>query len=252
MTDVFHWEMSAANHKGSVDALVHEIKEAHHSQSPLPIRVILDLLPLQVADPDALTSKGDGTFEIQGDSFQNVSDDEVVSEFFDPVLQDHTITFPAIMAGKLDVSPDGGLLVVSFQPPLEMEIPRLADLGVQRSMFQWITQITLTDESSVTVLKDKADEDLETWVDAELVTPRTKALSVPATVQSISTLGVSGSCNSDPDDPNWYVYQRRDNLCLTHYGRIAVGGQLAYRLRAGPGTKSQMDQFMNANCNPTC
>jgi len=211
---------------------------------------VFDLLPLEATNEAEIIGKGDGKFNISGNQFENKSDDEVVSELYDPVIKDHVVSLPATFGGSLDDT--DGVLTITFQPAISLEVTELANLGVQRSAFQWIVSIALTDEVSVTTLHDQTSEDLHTWIEAELVDDRTREMKISADVTDIATFRSGSACAGDPDDPNWYVYQRNDGLCLTHHGRMAVGGSLAYRLKAGPAVKSVCETFISTNCSPTC
>ncbi|WP_339758112.1 hypothetical protein [uncultured Hoeflea sp.] len=246
MADVFQWVMSAANHKGMVNALAHDIRQAMADQTDLPIKAVFDLLPLEAANADEIIGKGGGKFKISGNQFENVSDDEVVAELYDPVLKEHVVSLPATFGGTLDDT--DGMLTITFQPALSLEIAELADLGVQRSAFQWIVSIALTDEVSLTTLHDQTSENFHTWIEAELVDDRTREMKISADVTDIATFKSRDACAGDPSDPNWYVYQKRGGLCFPRHGRIAVGGSLHYTLLAGPATKDVCDQYISINC----
>lgn len=259
--DVYHWRMSAADHRASVLSLVHEIKQAHASQQPMPVSLITDLLPLQTNDFDLINARG--VFEFSGDEFINSADGELWVEFYDPVLEEFSTSLPQEWKGHLAVT-ETSLSIIFFEP-LEIEMPRLSSLGVNRSSFQNIVSIHVTDDASLTRMYDGLDQNKETWIQAELstesekdildkfgfpnLTDETEEYSESRFNPLINKMVKENSSEcSDPQDPNWYVYKRNDGICIVHLGRILQNAHTYHRI-AGPGTKEQMDSIYHARCS---
>ncbi|MEW8047658.1 MAG: hypothetical protein AB2805_14295 [Candidatus Thiodiazotropha sp.] len=251
-TEIFKWRMSAEIHKESVDLLRDEIIEAHSKKEPLPISIIFALLPLDSANAQEISDRGD--FIITNDSFENIYHSETLGEFRDPVLKDFFIRIPEVMSGTITVT--GTDIDIIFTPPMEMEISRLSELGVDRSKFQLVKGIHLTVGLSTTYMQENNALGRETWIEAVLIPGTVSELNdVQIASQEVSITGVASSMDascqsSDPDEPNWYVYQRgTSGYCFTRYGRIAMGGQLAYTYRFGPATKEQCYEYQRLHCD---
>ena len=259
--NVYHWRMSAADHRASVLSLVYEIKQAHASQHPMPVSLISDLLPLQSNDLDLINARGE--FEFSGDEFTNSVDDELWVEFYDPVLEEFSTTLPQEWKGRLEVT-DTSLSIIFFEP-LEIEMPRLSTLGVDRSSFQNITSIHVTEDASLTRMYDGVDPNKETWIQAELSTSSEKDIldefgfphltdeteeywesRVNPLVNKMAK-EKSKKC-ADPDEPNWYLYRRNtDGICLVHQGRIVQNAHL-YQQIDGPATKADIERAFHNLC----
>lgn len=258
---VYHWRMSAADHRTSVLSLVHEIKQAHASQQPMPVSLITDLLPLQSNDLDLINARGD--FVFSGNEFVNDAEDELWVEFYDPVLEEFSTTLPMEWKGRLEVT-DTSLSIIFFDP-LEIEMPRLSTLGVDRSSFQNITSIHVTEDSSLTRMYDGVARNKETWIQAEFsassekdildefgfpqLTDETEEYSESRFNPLVNKMIIENANRcSDPDDPNWYLYRRDDGICIVHSGRILRNAH-RYQQIDGPGTKADMDSAFSVRCS---
>lgn len=259
--EIYSWRMSARMHEPSIRSLVEEIIEAHTTQTPLPVEIILDLLPLQTNQDQEIRARG--TFTINGDDFQNTADDDLYIEFYDPVIEDFNLTLPAVWKGTVKVS--GNDIDLDFEQPLEINMPKIAQIGVDRSSFQLLKSLHVTKQAAVSKYVDLVDNEKETWVVAELsdrvdeedipiLTPEdgaqvtevlmgSKINSMFATMAS----GSSGSCGGDEQGTDWYVYRKRGGLCIVHQG-IILGGSLHYTTKFGPDTKSNCDAYFLTLC----
>jgi len=169
-------------------------------------------------------------------------------EFDDPVLQTFNVTLPKVWQGSLSIL--GSELNVDFNPLLELEIPRLAQLGVGRSSFQKLASIRVNTQVSVTVLKESGAGFRETWIEAVLMDGQRIAITAGEKVQKYTAFDSSSSCPpNDQNNANWYVYRRsRDGICVVHEGEMIIGGQIAYEYKFGPNTKDACDNYYNTNC----
>lgn len=231
--DTYTWELTGFPHKSSVDALRTDIIFAHANQSPFPISIVVDLLPLQSDQLDEVARRGN--FLISGDAFSNEADTELVVTLEDPAIETFFVTLPSIWSGRLHVA--GDELEIVFDPALELEVPRLETLGVNRSKYQLVTSIACSPARAVTTLQDKISQGAETLIDVLLDPDAEAAMSVRRAATSAMATIMSSKCTSgEPDDPNWYVYRRRnDGICIIHYGSIVYGAN-AYDWRFGPAT----------------
>jgi len=240
---VFKWQMDATAHKGAVRSLRDEITEAHRLQTPLPISIIFSLLP--VTSEQVEVAKARGAFEFSGDDFRNEADSALDMEFSDPVMHTFTVTIPEVIAGQVDISDTS--LKISFSPTLDMDIPRLAELGVDRSRYQALRQIEVTAGASVTVLYERTGDQRETWIVAVLergFIPQIRGLSE---ARSLSVLRSSDPC-ADLTGDDYYVFRRTGGLCFVNKGTIE-GGQLAYEQRYGPATQAECREWVNTHCD---
>lgn len=247
--DIFIWPMSAETSKPSVDMLREEIIAAHQAQpqKPVPISLLFAFLPVESDEKDAAIARGN--FVFSGDRWENRADEPLEVVFSDPVMKEYTIEFPAIFAGSVEVT--GDKVNIVLDPPLAMEVPRLAELGVDRSKFQKLIRIDAAPDQSLTILREADGAKRETWIQVRLIADAGVAAKAFLEVSGVQLMASSGddSCGKDKDDPNWYVYQRRsDHLCFTHHGTIITGGQVAYDKRYGPATYDACIEWENKYC----
>lgn len=249
--------MNARAHRDSVNALVFEIKSAHTNQTPLPINIISQLLPLQSDQLDDVEDRG--VFEFDGDSFTNEADGELWIEFYDPVLEEFSATLPAVWKGAVDIQ--GKSLRISFSEPIPLEISKIATIGINRSSFQSLASIVITPKASVSRLIDGIDEDKETFIVAELEDfeeddiENVKILGINETTETYGERVANAftmlaaeeddcGCGPCADEPDWYVYRKRTGItCFTHSGTIV--GAPAYDRLYGPDTKAACDNWIN-------
>lgn len=248
--DVFVWPMSAEANKGAVDMLRDEIISAHQAQPqrPVPISLVFALLPVTAEDTQPAIARGN--FIFNGDRWENRANDPLEVAFNDPVLKEYSITFPAVFAGTIEVV--GPRVKLVFEPPIEIEIPRLAELGVDRSKFQQLVSVDTSPEQSLSILKEASGEQRETWIQVRLARNSALAPGAFLEVSGVRLMDFSSGgnpCGGDPNDPNWYVYERNtDHLCFVHYGTVIEGGQLAYTYRFGPATYDACNSWSNTHC----
>lgn len=260
--EIYTWRMSASMHAPSIRSLAEEIIEANTSQTPLPVEVILDLLPLQTNQDQRIRERGE--FVVTGNHFENIADSELFVEFYDPVIEDFNLTLPEVWKGKVLVS--GDEVDIVFENPLEINIPKISEIGVDRSSFQLLVSLHVTKSAAVSKYLDDTDSDKETWVVAELSELDDDEDESPALIpedgvavtQAFSSSevnpmfamasGSSGSCGGGDSDPDWYVYRKNGGLCLVHKG-IIVGGSLHYTEIYGPDFKTNCDKYLLTACN---
>jgi hypothetical protein len=258
-TDIYQWKMSARPHKDSIIALKKEIADAHSSQAQFPISLIVDLLPLQTNQSEEMISRGN--FTITQDDFLNEADDELWMEFYDPVIEDFFATIPAFWKGTL--KNENNIITILFDEPLELELPKVTQLGVDRSAYQLLKSIQVSTVASISKFIDSNDEDKETWIlaefgDSEEVDLATFDLhAVGKDTESFGARMVNplvafadgeneSNCGSDPNEPVWYVY-KRGQLCIVHHGTMY--GSNGYTVVYGPDTKAACDNWVNNNCD---
>ncbi len=260
MADIFSWYMSAALHRDSVEALRREILESYQNQSPLPVGLILQLLPLQTPNEEEISMRG--SFEWQGETFTNGASAETWVEFSDPVLGNFSSTIPPTWRGTIDVR--DGEITLNFIDALKVSIPEIANQGINRSIQQRFDQAVLTAAFSRSRFVDVSDENkislIVATLDPTVDLKSGQALGVEneahiadsaRDLEFYRAISTGSSCGGgDPDEPNWYVYRRvNDGLCIIHYGRINVGGVVAYVYEYGPDTKAACDRFWRDNCD---
>ncbi len=253
--------MSAKPHRDSILALTQEIAEAHKNQTSFPISLITDLLPLQT--DQAVEVGARGTFTFNQDEFINEADSELWIEFYDPVMEEFSTTLPAIWKGHL--KNENSVLTIIFDEPLELEIPRITSLGIDRSAYQLLESIQVSSVASISKLKDANDEEKEIWIQADIednLESGIELFPLHKVGDSTETFGErmmnpiialtkdenSSSCGPDANDPEWYVY-KRSQLCITHHG--IMYGSNGYTKEYGPSTKADCDNWINNNCDDT-
>lgn len=243
--EVFNWRMSAEQHKSSVYALRDEIINHCTDQTPLALSLILDLLPLVTEERDLIVARGN--VEFNGNEFSNTGEETWI-EFADQVLGNYYATIPEEWKGNVVIKDE--LITIEFTTPILVEIPELANLGVDRSSFQKFIGLKSTKQTTISFLVDNSDENKETWIDAVLQSNLPRTLHTPDyELASFETFDTSNNnCGADPNDPNWYVYKRTtDGLCFVHHGNIINQAQI-YEYRYGPSTMADCDNYASQHC----
>jgi len=243
--DIFKWKMSAEMHKNSVYTLRNEIIEHYNEQKEMSISLILDLLPLETNDTQTILDRGNISFD--GDNFENNGDESWI-EFHDQVLGDYFATIKELWSGNIKTKDEE--IVLEFTTPIELEIPQLTNLGVNRSAFQILKKIISTKETTISILVDSESEVKETWIDAVLDNEKyNENKDFKEDLENYLLFDTSeNSCGKDPEEPNWYVYKRiTDGLCFVHYGRM-MNQAHRYILAYGPSKKKDCDNWANNNC----
>ncbi|MBP9792882.1 MAG: hypothetical protein KBC56_02670 [Flavobacterium sp.] len=245
--EVFTWKMSAEQHKSSIYALRDEIVYHYEEQKPFSIVTLMSLLPLNTDNIELILSRGD--IDINGNDFSNIGN-ELWIEFYDEVLGNYYATLPANWLGKLSINDE--IIEIEFQDGILLEIPEIANLGVDRSSFQKLVKIKSTKNTTISVLIDNETDNKITWIDAVLEKNTLTSDYYPdEKLKSLEIFDTSSNgCGNDPDDPNWYVYERiRDGICVVHYGQVITGGSIAYIYRYGPTTQRDCETYASQNCN---
>lgn len=259
--DIYHWTMSARAHRDSIQALISEILEAWENQENLAVSIITDLLPLQTNQASEINARG--TFMFSENDFVNESDSDLWIEFFDPVIEEFYTTLPATWNGAL--SYEEGVLTITFKSLIEMEVPRISSMGINRSAFQIVESIQVSQTTSITKLIDSTDSGKETWIQADMdaapivslkgfklyeLDQGTEVLSARQAnpIAALIAKENEEGCGPAPDDPEWYVYRRNSgHYCIVHHG-IMIGSN-GYTKRYGPDTKAGCDNWVNNNCD---
>lgn len=254
MSNVFRWRMDASTHTSVMRALRREIVNSYSAHSDLPLSTVVALLPL--ATNQSTEISGRGAIRFAGAAFRNAAQRDLWLEFSDPAMGDFSLTLPSVISGQIAVT--GDRIALAFDTPIELEIPRLATLGVNRSSYQDLVSLELTPATSVSSLRERTHPDRITQIDAELGREQLRNLLSLETEASESTrdlaslamvLNASKSCGGDPDDPNWYVYwDKQLQDCIVHHGTIITGGQIRYQHRFGPATQRSCEQYVANNC----
>lgn len=243
--DIFHWRMSAAQHKSAVDQLRREIILAHRHQTPLPVSLVVQLLPLRSEQLAEAAARGSFTFT--DDTWSNEAMDELWMEFEDSVLQTFNTTIPRVWSGRVSIN--GEQLTIHFDSVLEIEIPRLSEMGVGRSSFQIMVSVDVDTDISLTILREVGQTGRDTWIEAKLNESTMRMYAAPKEVTRYSAFDTEDSCAQDENERDWYVYRRLSaGLCFVHKGTIILGGEVAYERLFGPGTKAEADAFERQNC----
>lgn len=204
----------------------------------------MDLLPINTPNAQELMERE--AFEFGTSTFQSKGD-ELRVEIFDPVLDTYYMDVPAVWKGTVVTANDS--VELAFDPPLALEMPKLAALGVGRSKFQLLVGIKADRERLVSTLRDTVNENL-TIID---VTLRADAppLDAGITGRIIGMAGdPCGGIGGGLYDTDWYVLERvgQAGMCIIHKGRIVYGGQIAYNERYGPSDYKDCERFARQNC----
>ncbi len=239
--DTFTWTMTAFPHKSAIDALRLEIREARANGSAVPTGLILDLIPLSSAQAQQLAERA--PFQFSGDKFESVGD-ALRSEIYDPVLDVYYVSVPEVWNGSVTTNAEGSVEIV-FETPIQLELPRLASLGISRSKFQRLTKVTGSPDRVVSELIDETNG-ATTLLDVHL-TPTAEPLAHGFTGKMLAR--ASSPCEGG-DEANWNVYERRNSagMCVVHEGDYIYGGEVAYDRKFGPDTKEACEQYARNNC----
>jgi hypothetical protein len=259
MADEFRWRMDASAHDTVLRALRAQIMSAHQLQQPLPMAEIIALVPLITSQHDDVGRRGAVTFT--GDRFANRANDPLWITFSDPAIGEFYVTLPAVFSGTVRVNLQE--IAIALDSPIELEIPKLAELGVNRGSFQDLTTITLSPEISISTLIDKTAPQRITKIEAELASgillrgaageagdAQKRRPGGPSAFErevAARLLGAKDPCGPDPNDPVWRVYRRADGICIIEGDGWAEGGGVWVPV-FGPDTKAACDRYFNANC----
>lgn len=217
--DIFKWKMNAEMHKSSVYALRKEILEHYNEQKEMSMALILDLLPLETNDIQTILDRGNIKFN--GDEFTNIGDESLI-EFHDQAIGDYYATIKEVWSGKIIITDEK--IEIEFSTPIELEIPQLTNLGVNRSAFQILKKIISSKETTISVLVDSVSETKETWIDAVLDNSKyNENEDFKEDLENYLLFDTSeGGCSNtgeDPNEPNWYVVSNiSQSTCLVQYG----------------------------------
>jgi hypothetical protein len=259
MADEFRWRMDASAHDTVLRALRAQITSAHQAQRPLPMAEIITLVPLITTQQDDVERRGAVTFT--GDRFVNRANQPLWITFSDPAIGEFYVTLPDVFSGTVRVNLSE--IAIALDTPIELEIPKLAELGVNRGSFQDLTNITLSPEISISTLKDKSAPQRITKIEAELASGlllqgaaaagekqgrRSAGPSAFEYAVAARLLGAKDPCGPDPKDPVWSVYRRADGICIIEGDDWAAGGSTTWVRVFGPATKAACDQYFNNHC----
>jgi hypothetical protein len=238
--DPFTWTMSAYPHKSEIDALRLEIREAHANGTPLPTGLLLDLVPLRAAQAQDLAERA--PFAFTGDHFESAGD-ALRAEIYDPVLDVYYLSVPDVWSGTVTIT--GEAVTIVFDTPIQLEIPRLAALGVSRSKFQKLTKINGDSQRIMSQLVDDANGSI-TIIDVHLL-PDAPPLVAGLTGRIVAM--ASSPCPGMAQD-DWNVYERKNShgFCVVHEGDYIYGGGQAYDRVFGPDTKDKCEDYARQHC----
>lgn len=239
---IFKWKMNAEMHKSAVYALREEIIEHYNEQKEMSMALILDLLPLETNDIQTILDRGNIKFN--GDEFTNIGDESLI-EFHDQAMGDYYATIKEVWNGKIIIVDEQ--IEIEFNTPIELEIPQLTNLGVNRSAFQILKKITSSKETTISVLVDSVSENKETWIDAVLDNSKyNENEDFKEDLENYllfdTSEGGCGNAGEDPNEPNWYVIARQDgSSCFVKYGSELNPSYP--RFLYGPATKEACDNY---------
>ena len=246
MPDVYQWRVSATSHRDGINAMRQDLIDSQVAQRPFAIGIILDLIPFVSDQFQELSDRGN--LEFSGSSVSNENDGETWVEINDPAMGVFSFTIPARVEAEMTVN--GAEIQLEFVTPIELEIQRLSQMGVDRSAFQIFRSVKLSPSAVVSKMEDAADRSKETWVIVQLsqmvdITTRLPDSTSSVTVRASSYVGCGGPVSGS----DWYVYRRiQGGLCLVHEGETIYGGPEAYEKKFGPSTESQCRNWIANNC----
>ena len=243
MSDTFTWSMSAIPHASSINALRHDIIDAFRASGKLPIGLVLDLLPINTPNAQELIERG--SFQFDSNSFSSEGDSSHI-EIFDPVLDTYYLDIQEKWAGTIQVTND--TVELTFEPPLDLELPKLAQLGIGRSKFQRLVKMTGDSNRVVSELEDSVNKS-KTLLDVHLK-DEVPALAAGLQGKLIGMLSSECTVSGGGGTDNWYVYERRNQqgMCVVHEGEYIYGGSIAYDKKFGPDSYDACKNYARANC----
>lgn len=219
MKNVFHWRMDASMHQDQVLACRKYIIESFVSSSNISIELLFQLMPLYYEDLSNVKERGD--FELESDNFQN-SGDAFNIELSDPAIGSYFLDAPEVISGKYKKDANGEEFIVEFDSKLEIEIPEITELGINRSSFQLLEKVISNLDGTTTIMKDSIDSSKFIWIEASLNKDSSNLVDRMGNeeIEKFSSFDSSSTdCSGvDPDEPTWYaVKNNRTQHCFVTF-----------------------------------
>jgi hypothetical protein len=253
--DIFVWAMTAYEARTGLNAFRKEIKDHITSQQPLPLNLITGLLPINAENISSFLNRG--PLKITGTTFQNIAASDLRLIIDDNVLKTYTIVIPENWRGTVTLPVTGNIIKIQFDPPIQMDVPRIEELGISRSEYQALDQIESDLRVVLSHLVDTNSPDLETIVQVEYNPNAVRELPpYGAGATKLTVLDSSGWCgfgqSTNPGSPqptpasDWYVFRHAiDGAAVLHEGATMIAG---YQRLYGPDTYDGCSNWVNTNC----
>ncbi|WP_417799198.1 hypothetical protein [Tenacibaculum sp.] len=208
MRNVFHWRMDASMHLDQVLACRKYIIESFEVSSSVSIEFLFQLMPLYYEDLSDVKERGD--FELDNNNFQN-SGDAFNMELSDPAIGSYFLDVPEVISGKYTKDNISEEFIIEFDSKLELEIPEITELGINRSSFQLLEKVISNLDGTTTILKDTIDSSKFIWIEASLTKGSSNLMGKMGSegIEKFSSFDSSNiDCgNGDPNEPIWYAVQ---------------------------------------------
>src|SRR5689334_24414589 len=150
-SNIVTWQLDGTMHKVAVDRLRKELTDAIASNGSFRVGRLFELLPLVTPQQNDAAARGMITF--QNGVATNISNSPLTMTLNDPAMGQFTLKIPAVATAK--VSNTNTNLTIEFTGAIfEMDIPNLANQGLDRSEYQTLFKIHVTERSSVTEVVD--------------------------------------------------------------------------------------------------
>lgn len=249
------WRLDGRMHKAQVKELRELLSDSITSERTVPIYRLLALLPVQTDQREEAEQRGE--ISSRAGRLENTAPNETWMEFYDPAMGAFFVTVPREL--RADGSVEGEVVRIEFHETatLALELPKLEELGLDRTKYQKVAQVVLASGSVTTTLVDEQFEERRTEIDVLLANPPEgdiAALAVEGEVRDGLRFADAVVAFGDFDvgcglqDDHWYVLRRaRDSLCFTHDTDTLGPGPAPTVMYEG--TKADCDQWINDNCD---
>jgi hypothetical protein len=262
--DIFIWAMTAYEARTGLIAFRKEISDHVNSKEPLPLDVIVNMLPIGAKNAQDFVDRGplkitatqtDGVVQ-----FENTAPDDLYLILNDLAMKEYTVTIPADWRGSVSVI--GNIIKIQFDPPIQMDVPRIDELGISRSEYQALDRIESDLRVVLSHLVDVILSDLETIIqvtydpDAQGELPpdgndvtKFRPFNASKFACGQGPPDPNDPNNPDPDDDGYYVLRKRvGGQSYVQYGNSIVGGTVGFDVVYGPDTFGACNAWLNANC----
>jgi len=247
MKDIIYVNLTGYEEKEDTNAIQRLLVNSVQRKVPVDILSICKLTPpLQTNHAALLKLSARGVLSINGNTFTNNYPQSTVVHLYDQALGDFTLEVPAKLIGTASVL-SSNITINLLSCEVKMELSYIAQLGLDRSMFQRVSSIFMSEKLFTVKLLDDLDKNKEIVVQIKL----DKSVSLSEGNKSFITLlnkvksDESDPCDVlNPEQAPFYVYRRNDGMCQIYGKDFGQGGSIVWTaISPGFQTKGEADAY---------
>lgn len=163
MPDVAEWRFDGSKIRQKVQDLAREFRLHNEQSSPMPMRRLVELLPVETPDLAKILAMGSLDFS---SGCVHITGRGADIQLKDPGLGTFFVAAPDGLAAN--VSADQVKLALQLRSKLRVEIPALEHAGLNRSKYQQVASISISSAQVITYLIDEVHSNRQTSIIVEL------------------------------------------------------------------------------------